>query len=105
MSQFAVCKNRDRASAKRFPYLLDVQHDFLSSLATRMVIPLGLKTTSSLAEQERLILSFKIEEHEVLLMTPQMAGVTLSQLGEQVDDLGYCRDDIVGAMDFLLFGY
>lgn len=43
MSQFAVYKNRDRASAKRFPYLLDVQHDFLSSLATRMVIPLGLK--------------------------------------------------------------
>ncbi|MDN5988096.1 MAG: CcdB family protein, partial [Hafniaceae bacterium] len=59
----------------------------------------------SLAEQERLILSFKIEEHEALLMTPQMAGVALSQLGEQVDDLGYCRDDIVAAMDFLIFGY
>lgn len=38
-------------------------------------------------------------------MTPQMAGVALSQLGEQVDDLSYCRDDIVGAMDFLVFGY
>lgn len=38
-------------------------------------------------------------------MTPQMAGVALSQLGDQVDDLGYCRDDIVGAMDFLIFGY
>lgn len=106
MSQFCVYANRDRTSAKRFPYLLDVQHDFLSSLSTRMVIPLGLRNPSSpLAEQERLILSFKIEGQEVLLITPQMSGVALSQLGEQVDDLNYCRDDIVGAMDFLVFGY
>jgi len=45
MAQFDVCTNPNPASAKRIPYLLDVQSDLLSSLATRVVVPLATLET------------------------------------------------------------
>jgi toxin CcdB len=45
MAQFDVCRNPNPASARRIPYLLDVQSDLLSGLATRVVVPLATPET------------------------------------------------------------
>ena len=45
MVQFDVYPNPSRTTKKHMPYLLDIQNSFLSDLSTRIVIPLGLKTS------------------------------------------------------------
>lgn len=40
MSQFSVHRNGNPRTRKRYPYLIDIQNDFLEHLATRVVIPL-----------------------------------------------------------------
>ena len=41
MAQFDVHRNPNAASAKAIPFLLDVQADLLSGLATRVAVPLA----------------------------------------------------------------
>ena len=40
MAQFDVHRNLDAATQQHSPYVLDVQSDLLSHLATRIVVPL-----------------------------------------------------------------
>ena len=50
MAQFDVYRNSSLDTRERIPYLLDIQHDLLSGLATRVVVPLviGAKPIDSL---------------------------------------------------------
>lgn len=41
MAQFDVYKNPSRNTKKVYPYLVDIQHELISDIATRIVIPLG----------------------------------------------------------------
>ena len=42
MAQFDVYRNPSKTTKKFFPYLVDIQSPYISELATRMVIPLGV---------------------------------------------------------------
>lgn len=41
MPQFDVYANPSASTKRMYPYLLDIQSDTLSALATRIVVPLG----------------------------------------------------------------
>lgn len=101
MAQFDVYENRAPGSKTRVPYLLDVQHDLLEHLKTRVVIPL-------VAEEKpitHLNPSVEIGGKRYMLSTQEMAGISLDVLGPHVVSLDSERDVIIQAIDFLVTGF
>ena len=105
MSQYMVYKNSNPNSKKAYPYLLDVQSNFLESLETRIVIPLSLLSLFQNREIAKLTPTFKIEGKDYLLLTPQMASINRKQLGSQVSDLSNKHHEILSSIDFLITGF
>ena len=101
MAQFDVYKNTNEDSSERVPYVLDIQHDLLDNLSTRVVIPLvgDIKPLSHLNPV--------VEVHgmKVVLSTAEMASVPVTILGEKVASLAEFRQDIVGSVDFMITGF
>ena len=103
MAQCCVYRNPSRQTRARVPYLLDVQADLLSALATRVVVPLVqlkfLQTPLS-----RLHPRFEIEGQTLVMATAELAAVPTKMLAEAIDDLSAKRATIVAAIDCLLAG-
>jgi len=103
MAQFDVYANSNVKTKETVPYILDVQSDLLDTLATRVVIPL-IETSKANLPITRLNPIFEIEGTNVLMSTPELAGVPNSTLGAFVTSLKEYRIDIVNAMDVLFTG-
>jgi toxin CcdB len=84
--------------------LLDIQHALLDGLKTRVVIPVERVDVSGKTPLTRLTPVITIAGEPFMLMTPLMAGIAKDELGESVDDARAYRDEILGAVDFLVFG-
>ena len=100
--QFYLYRNFNKQTQSRYPYLLDVQSDFLDSLKTRLVIPV-----MKLAEQKpitRLNPVFSWHKEQFLLVTQEMAAIPGNQLIEQVTELSEMRGEVLAAIDFLITG-
>lgn len=91
-------------SARRTGYLIDVQSDFLSSLQSRMVIPL-LTSSQYFTGLKDLNPKFEIFGGSYTLITQELASVPLHLLGRAVENLLSFRDDITKALDILLTGF
>ena len=104
MSQFDVYKNPSKATRKHLPYLLDVQNNFLDDLSTRIVIPLGLKTSFKNEAMDKLTPCVTYLDEELLILTPQLASVPNSILKEQIGSLAHLRHEILNALDFAISG-
>jgi toxin CcdB len=85
-------------------YFLDVQADFLSYLDSRVVIPLVV-ADGSLIPAKRLNPCFEIEEVGVIMMTELIVAVPKVSLRSAIANLAAFRDEIVGAIDFLMQGF
>jgi toxin CcdB len=88
------------------PFLVEVQSDLLRDLDTRMVIP--LRRRDMFAAQilpTRLTPNFLVQDLACMLETPKMAAVPERILKNSVGSLAGRRDDITGAIDFLIHGY
>ena len=101
MAQFDVYHNINSESNQLFPYLLDIQHDLLSSLKTRVVVPL----CSSQTPITYLNPQFVIENTKVFMSTADMSGIPLSSCGDMVGNLEEKRSEIINALDFLVSGF
>ena len=101
MAQFDVYENLSPASKERVPYLLDVQHDLLRHLRTRVVIPLVPENQPI----THLNPTVEIGGKYLMLSTQEMAGVPTDVLGKRVASLEQNRDEIVHAIDFLVTGF
>lgn len=101
MAQFDVYRNTNPSSFGEIPYLINIQAELLSHLSTRMVIPLSSKAKAL----RHLNPIFVIEGIEVVLMTQEMAGIEQSVLGEKVISLCEYRNEIIGAIDFMISGF
>lgn len=104
MAQFDVCTNPNPASAKRIPYLLDVQSDLLSGLATRVVVPLATLETLGNKPAQYLNPEFAVDGCRLVMLTQEMAGVPIKRLGTVVTSLAEQRAEIVRALDVVLSG-
>ncbi|HTQ77963.1 MAG TPA: CcdB family protein [Burkholderiales bacterium] len=104
MAQFDVYRNANSATRARVPYLLDVQADLLDALATRIVVPLCRPEVLSGKPAERLNPAFEVEGRRLLMLTPELAGVSRKALGERVANLAAERAAIVAALDLALTG-
>lgn len=101
MAQFDVYTNTNEDSSERVPYVLDIQHDLLDNLSTRVVIPLvgDIKPLSHLNP------IVEVGGMKVVLSTAEMASVPVTILGEKVASLAEFRQDIVGSVDFMITGF
>lgn len=104
MAQFDVYRNRNNDSATHIPFLLDIQNDLFSQLHTRVVVPLQLAAEFG-QPAEILNPVFVIEKHQVVMVTPQLAGIEARELTELIGSLKQQRDDIIAALDFLITGF
>ena len=104
MPQFAVYKNRNEATRERFPLLLDVQSDFLEPLNTRVVVPLSPAVTASARAMQSLTPNIIVAGKKFLMVTPQLAGISMRDLGTVVDTVSSERGKIIAAIDLLITG-
>ena len=103
MAQFDVYRNPDQHTCQTFPYLLDVQHNMLDILATRLVIPL-IKKSRICQPIRDLNPELVVDNTSYYLSTPEMAGVSKKLLREPVTSLVANRSDILRAVDMLTTG-
>jgi len=104
MSQFILYKNLDQSTSNAYPYFVDVQSELLSTLNTRLVIPL---TPLDLLEKKalsHLCPTVHIEQGDFAVLTQQMTSIPTKILAEPVTDLSTFRDQIIAAIDFLITG-
>lgn len=85
-------------------YVLDVQADLLSQLATRAVVPLLPLVVAPLAIRD-LNPVFEIEGGPHVMLTQAIASVPAREMGRPVMSLGAHRDDVLRALDILLSGF
>ena len=100
MAQFDLFKN-PRAGA--YPLLLDVQADVLSSLATRVVVPLTPRKRYG-RPITRLNPTATVQGVEYVLVFQEMAAIAASGLGERVASLANRRTELVAAVDLVFTG-
>jgi toxin CcdB len=103
MAQFDIHKNNDTGEID-FPYLLDIQSDFLDRLNTRLVVPLLALDTFG-TPIERLNPVFEVAGGAYAGVFTEMAGVSRNLLGEVVDSAAERRHEIVAAADFMIQGF
>lgn len=104
MSQFRAYKNHNPDN-QHIPYLLDVQNDLLEGLDTRVVIPLIREASFRGSGITTLTPKVNINGEVLLLLTPQMAGISKHLLSEEVGNLGDFRYEILAAINLLIEGF
>lgn len=103
MSNFLIYRNISKNS-KEYPYLIDVQSSILSDLNSRLVIPVIKK---ELLKEKIKILNpeITINNKAWIVLTQQMSSISLSILGEEIEDVEMDRSTILSAIDFLITGF
>jgi toxin CcdB len=104
MTQFAVHKNKNPRTRGAYPYLLDIQSDLLRDLQTRMAAPLAKAPALTKKPIKDLTPLVEIDGQKFVVLIPQMAGVSRTDLGAVVGSLSDHREEIVAAVDFLITG-
>lgn len=104
MAQFVAYKNRNPLSRKMYPYLLDIQSDFLSELSTTIVIPLTPASKASDISISKLNPEVDIKHDKFIVMTQDIAGINRNELRDKICDLGQYRSEIFAAIDFVISG-
>ena len=102
--QFWLHENANPATRRTHPWLLDVQSSLLDDLRTVVVVPLVPLRTVANRKVTRLTPVVDVQGEPHILMVPLMAGIDRRYVGRPVPDLSFCRDEIVGALDFLISG-
>ena len=105
MPQFTVYQNKSPQTKKLIPYLLDVQAELLSDLQTCVVVPLTAADKNKDKTISRLTPILTVDGTEYLMLTPQLAGIMRKELGKPVTTLSDTRNEIIGAIDFLVTGF
>ena len=104
MPQFDVYKNPSKKSSEFYPYLVDIQNNYISELATRIVIPLG--KTEYFKNEVMTKLQFKVsyDSQDLILMTPQISSISRKLLKEPLGSLAHLKQEIIDALDFAITG-
>jgi toxin CcdB len=104
MSQYTVYENLNDKTKKIYPYLMDVQSTLLTDLETRIVIPVALKEKFEKGMIKNLNPIINIKKKEYIVLTQQLAGIPLKQIGSSICECLSERHEILSAIDFLITG-
>ncbi|WP_368028999.1 CcdB family protein [Arcobacter sp. s6] len=101
MAQFDVYENINEKTKVQTPFLLDIQNDILKNLSTRVVIPLVVSSKSI----NLLNPKYTISGITVALSTAEIASIPMEIFGNKICSLKDKREEIIGAIDFLVTGF
>jgi toxin CcdB len=104
MTQYHAHKNLDPESRKSTPYWLDIQHEVLNKLDTRVVIPLYLSSEVAISPVKNLNPSFTIQDRRYVAMAQLMLPTETAYLGSSVADFSDQSHIITNAIDAVLSG-
>lgn len=104
MSQFDVYANPSKKTKKLFPYLVDIQNQIISELATRIVVPLGRADAFKNEYMTKLTLELDFNDEKLLLLTPQIASIPSKLIKTPIGTVEHLRDDIISTLDFAITG-
>lgn len=88
---------------KDFPYLVNIQSDYLDSLSTRLCASL-FRGQPQLAI-DRLEPVVKVGDEELVLSILDLATFRLAELGEPSGNIAEYRPGIVAALDIVITGF
>ncbi|WP_019528547.1 CcdB family protein [Dasania marina] len=104
MKQFDVYANTDKDTNKAYPYFVDIQSGLLDNLNSRVVIPLTPASKADKSYPSNLCPIIKVKNKNHFLLTHQITSVSTKLLKKNEGSLVTSREDIVGAIDFLVTG-
>ncbi|WP_067986400.1 CcdB family protein [Neptuniibacter pectenicola] len=104
MKQFDVYVNTDKDTNKTYPYFVDIQSGLLNTLNTRVVIPLTPANKPDKSYPDNLCPIIKIKNKNYALLTHQLTSVSANFLKKNECTIISRRDEIIGAIDFLVTG-
>jgi toxin CcdB len=104
MQQFDVYANTSKITRRAFPFIVDIQSDIVSEIATRIVVPLGRKVDFRNEEMGKLTPTITYEGEELLLLVPQISSMPAKALKNPIGSLSHLREEIVAAVDFAITG-
>jgi len=87
-----------------YPYVVDVQSDLLSSLATRMVVPLAVTALRASDLPGRLCPVFVVRGQSLMLVPFEAAPLDKRLLKADIASVRERSHEIVAAMDAVLSG-
>ena len=100
--QFDVHRNVGRG-ASHAPFLMDIQHDAVSQLRVRIVVPL-LKA-GTVERLETLMPEVSVGGATFVVSMPELFAIDQHRLGQVETNLAHHRDAIVRALDLLFTGF
>ena len=104
MAQWDVYVNPSERSRVDVPYLVDVQSDLLSALASRLVAPLARSRTPSVGLPRRLCPRLAVEGAELVLLPHEIGPLDARLLKKPVVSLRVHAREIVDAIDAVVSG-
>jgi len=104
MARFDVYANPEASERKHTPYLIDVQNDYIDTLATRVVIPLRREAAFG-PPARNLNPIFVVADDRVVLDTAALGAIPVSELRKALATLRDARAPIQEALDTLFGAY
>ena len=102
--QFDVFDNPSPRMRDVYPYVVDVQSDLLSALATRMVVPLAITTLAATDLPRRLCPLLTVSGKSLMLVPFEAAPLDKRLLRTEVTSVRDRSHEIIAAMDSVLSG-
>ena len=87
-----------------YPYVVDVQSDLLSSLATRMVVPLAVTALAATDLPRRLCPVMTVKGQSLMLVPFEAAPLDKRLLKKKLASVHDRSHEIIAAMDAVLSG-
>lgn len=101
MAQFDYYANPNPDSCEWAPYIVDLQHEMLSALSTRIMAPLVASQPTAAPTVQRLNPIVVIDDQAYFLSTAEIASVPLKELAGCVGNLSEYRSELLAAVDLL----
>jgi toxin CcdB len=102
--QFDVYANPSPRMRDVYPYVVDVQSDLLSALATRMVVPLAVTTLAAKDLPHRLCPVITVNDKSLMLVPFEAAPLDKRLLKVEIATLRDRAHQVIAAMDAVLSG-
>ena len=102
--QFDVFENPSPRMRDVYHYVVDVQSDLLSALATRMVVPLAVTTLAAKDLPRRMCPVITVNDKSLMLVPFEAAPLDKRWLKTEIISVRERSHEIIAAMDSVLSG-
>ena len=96
-----ICRNPHNPPDGNTPYLLIIQGNYVEVQSTRVVVPLMNVEAVSPIINGGLMPEFTVETHHVVMVTPELAGISIRDIGPVVANAEDRHHDVRRAVDIL----